>query len=127
MRKERSIKRHLTAILSLVVILTIYGGGVFAKQEGQPQKVCPILGGEIDMSAYVDYEGERVYFCCPGCKATFLKNPDQYIKDMQSKGIVLEKVPQARVGDKPGHTGDRGADHSSMGHGDDHPHGGSMH
>ncbi len=115
MRTEKTTRFYLTGILSLAVILTVYGGGVLAQQEGQPQKVCPILGGEIDKSAYVDYEGRRVYFCCPGCKATFLENPDKYIEDMESKGIVLEKAPQAKAGDKPEHRSDRGEDHSSMG------------
>jgi YHS domain-containing protein len=100
MRKGETIRFYLTVILSIVFLLTVCGGvGVFAKQEGQPQKVCPVMGGKIDKSAYVDYEGKRVYFCCPGCKTTFMENPDKYIEDMESKGIVLEKVPQTETGD----------------------------
>lgn len=99
MKTEKTARFYLTGILSLAIILTVYGGSVVSGQEGQPQKMCPIMGGEIDKSAYVDYEGKRVYFCCTGCKATFMEKPDKYIEDMESKGIVLEKVPQAKTGD----------------------------
>jgi xanthine dehydrogenase accessory factor len=27
----------------------------------------------------VEYQGEKVYFCCDGCKVSFDKNPSQYI------------------------------------------------
>ena len=99
MKAEKTARFYLAGILSLAIILTVSGGGVLAGQEGHPQKMCPIMGGEIDKSAYVDYEGTRVYFCCPGCKATFMEKPDKYIEDMESKGIVLESVPQAKTGD----------------------------
>ena len=99
MKTEKTARFCLTGILSIAIILTVLGGAVLAKQEGQPQTLCPVLGGEIDKSAYVDYEGKRVYFCCAGCKATFMEKPDKYIEDMESKGIVLEKVPEAKTGD----------------------------
>ena len=99
MKTEKTGRFYLTGILSILIILTVSGGGVLAKQEGQSQKLCPVMGGEIDKSAYVDYEGKRVYFCCPGCKGTFMENADKYIGDMESKGIALERVPQAKTGD----------------------------
>lgn len=127
MNRKRTSRSYLTVILSISFILIVCGGGVFAKQEGQPQKVCPVMGGKIDKSAYVDYEGKRVYFCCPGCKATFLEHPDKYISDMESKGIVLEKVPQTKTGDQGRHEGDPGTHDPGTGHGNQEMHGGSMH
>ncbi len=127
MKTEKTTRFYLTGILSLAIILTVYGGGVLAKQAGQPQKLCPIMGGEIDKSAYVDYEGKRVYFCCPGCKVTFLENPDKYIKDMESKGTVLEKVPQAKTGKEHPHGDNPGASRSGTGHGNHDMHDGNMH
>ena len=58
-----------------------------------PQEKCPIMGGAINKSVYTDYNGKRVYFCCNGCPEAFLKEPDKYIKQMESAGIELEKVP----------------------------------
>ena len=31
------------------------------------QTTCPVMGGAINKDVYADYEGKRVYFCCPGC------------------------------------------------------------
>jgi YHS domain-containing protein len=42
------------------------------------QKVCPIMGAPINKELYAQYKGQKVYFCCPGCKETFEKNPEQY-------------------------------------------------
>lgn len=99
MKTQRPARFYLTGILLLAILLAVYGEDVLAKQEGQPQKLCPIMGGQIDRSAYVDYEGKRVYFCCPGCRKTFMENPGKYLEDMESKGIVPGSVPQAETGD----------------------------
>ncbi len=60
---------------------------------GKPQTKCPILGGTIDKSVFVDYQGQRIYFCCDGCPQKFKEDPDKYIKKFQDEGIVLEKSP----------------------------------
>ena len=57
------------------------------------QTLCPVTGNKIDKKTYVDYKGQRVYFCCQSCVAAFKKNPDKYIKSMNEKGIRLEKTP----------------------------------
>jgi YHS domain-containing protein len=67
-----------------------------ASGKGTPQTLCPILGGKIDKKVYVDYKGKRVYFCCASCKDDFNKDPDKYIKQMEDKGITLEKAPDAK-------------------------------
>jgi YHS domain-containing protein len=67
---------------------------VFAGSETEnAQKLCPVMGGKIDKTAYVDYQGKRVYFCCAGCKDAFLKEPDKHVKAMEAKGIELAMTP----------------------------------
>jgi YHS domain-containing protein len=63
------------------------------KTAGQQQTVCPITGENIDKSVFVDYQGKRIYFCCSDCPPNFKANPEKYIKEMESKGIVLAKTP----------------------------------
>ena len=53
------------------------------------QTKCPIKGGDIDKEVYVDIDGKRVYFCCPGCDGKFLKDGKANIKKMEAKGIAL--------------------------------------
>ena len=38
---------------------------------------------------YSDYKGKRYYFCCPGCKPAFDKNPAKYAK--MAKGYPIPK------------------------------------
>jgi YHS domain-containing protein len=61
----------------------------------KPQTVCPVMGGKIDKNEYVDYQGQRVYFCCLSCKAAFLKEPGKYMKKLAEEKVLLEKhTPQ---------------------------------
>ena len=46
------------------------------------QKTCPVMGGPIDKDVFVEYKGKKVYFCCPGCEDTFLKDPEKHISKL---------------------------------------------
>ena len=48
------------------------------------QTLCPVMDQPINKELFVEYEGKKVYFCCPGCEETFAKAPEKY----------LEKLPQ---------------------------------
>jgi len=61
------------------------------------QTHCPVEGGEIERDVYVDYQGYRVYFCCPGCDTEFLASPDEFLSRMKAEGIELEKTPAPGV------------------------------
>jgi len=53
-----------------------------------PQKIgtkatCPITGDQFTISKdtlHAEYKGKHVYFCCPGCKKSFDKDPEKYTK-----------------------------------------------
>ncbi|MHC5010192.1 MAG: YHS domain-containing protein [Planctomycetota bacterium] len=56
-------------------------GMIEAGDERAPENlICPVMGNEVDPEVYVDYEGRRIGFCCPGCDAEFLKDPEKYLK-----------------------------------------------
>ena len=69
----------------------------------KPQEACPVMGGKINKSLYVDHNGKRVYFCCSGCIAPFNKEPDKYIEQLESAGVELDSAPAAV--EKTGHEG----------------------
>ncbi|MHC4546052.1 MAG: YHS domain-containing protein [Planctomycetota bacterium] len=33
----------------------------------------------INKDLFTVYKGKKVYFCCPGCKPEFEKNPEKYL------------------------------------------------
>jgi len=57
------------------------------------QVTCPVTGGKIDKSLYVDHDGKRIYLCCKNCIAPVQKDPAKFIKAMEDSGVVLETVP----------------------------------
>jgi YHS domain-containing protein len=59
-----------------------------------PQKTCPVMGGAIDKSVFVDYKGKRVYFCCSGCPATFKADPEKYLKILADRGEMPINIPK---------------------------------
>ncbi len=56
------------------------------------QTKCPVQGGDIDKALFVDVDGKRIYVCCSGCIDVVKKNPQKYIKELEDKGITLEKA-----------------------------------
>ena len=74
-------------------LLFLVPGLIFAAQEDlKPQTTCPVMGGKIDREVYLDYQAQRVYFCCPACKETFLKDPEKYFKKFQDTGVLPESL-----------------------------------
>jgi YHS domain-containing protein len=43
------------------------------------QTICPVMGGAIDKTIFVEYQGKKVYFCCPECKGKFEAEPAKYV------------------------------------------------
>jgi YHS domain-containing protein len=43
-----------------------------------------VCGMEVDpktAAAKTEYKGKAYYFCAPGCKVAFEKNPERYVKE----------------------------------------------
>lgn len=83
--------------VALMIALFIVGyssaGGEAADQV--PQTTCPITGFPIDAEVFADYQGKRVYFCCPGmCEKEFMEDPDRYIRELEEQGVTLEETPE---------------------------------
>ncbi|MCI0348098.1 MAG: YHS domain-containing protein, partial [Acidobacteriales bacterium] len=43
------------------------------------QVMCPVSGKPINPGASVEYEGKKVYFCCPGCPDAFNADPKKFL------------------------------------------------
>lgn len=44
---------------------------------------CPVTGEQFVVkaeSAFSEFEGKKYYFCCPGCKGAFEKDPAKFTK-----------------------------------------------
>jgi len=70
------------------------------------QQFCPVMEGmAIDRNIYVDHEGKRVYFCCPGCIATFNEDPEQYLAKLKTRQADDTAAPVEATPDEAAHEG----------------------
>ncbi|RJR38560.1 MAG: YHS domain-containing protein [Deltaproteobacteria bacterium] len=71
----------IMVVLGVVVSLSLVWAGLAANSPAPDQTaVCPVMGGKkINPNLFTDYNGKRIYFCCPPCLEAFKKNPEQYL------------------------------------------------
>jgi YHS domain-containing protein len=81
-------------LIPFLVVVGVFFSGIGFAEEAQlnPQTVCPVMGGKINKDLYIDYQGQRIYLCCPGCKQAFLKEPEKYMKVLAENKILLESI-----------------------------------
>jgi YHS domain-containing protein len=82
------MKKMLICLILAVTLAFASSGAVWAAE----QAACPVLGNKINKNIYTDYQGQRIYFCCPGCIEVFKKNPEAYLKKMRDQGVTPEKI-----------------------------------
>jgi len=96
MRSLRNTILTIAAIFALVAVAhadnTPAKKKADAPKELHPQTHCPVMGGEIDSTAYTDIQGQRVYHCCPMCSAKLKADPDKYFKKAAEEGVLFENI-----------------------------------
>ena len=89
----------IVAVLSLATVMANAEGKIseaktaVGKKKVVSQTVCPVMGGKINKTSFVDYDGKRIYMCCAGCEGLLKKDPAKYIKKLEDAGVTLDKVP----------------------------------
>lgn len=56
---------------------------------------CPVMGSAINVAKtpdYVDYNGVRYYFCCPGCSSRFAREPAKYEAKVEPANAKAHKL-----------------------------------
>jgi YHS domain-containing protein len=82
----------LFLLLVLVMILPVYASGTEKPLELPLQKTCPVMGGPVNRSLFVDHEGKRIYVCCAGCIEPIKKNPEKYLDLIKKNGERAERI-----------------------------------
>jgi YHS domain-containing protein len=105
--------RFITGFLSSIVVvsfiaISIAPSGLMAKEKKaamkevadknmipvglKPQTACPVMGGKLDGESYVDYQGQRIRFCCAGCEDSFIESPEKYFEKAAKDSVMFENV-----------------------------------
>ena len=74
------IEHFRTAEDSLALEATGSGSPSIPNKDYYLNPVCNIPIQKSTAKHVVEYNGEKVYFCCDGCKVSFEKNPSEYIR-----------------------------------------------
>jgi|WetSurMetagenome_2_1015567.scaffolds.fasta_scaffold25924_4 YHS domain-containing protein len=74
------------------LLLLVAASAIFAADK--PQTACPVCGGDIDIakSPHLDWQGQRIYFCCEHCMAKFKADPEASFAKSAKEGIVFQSV-----------------------------------
>lgn len=81
-----SILAQIIQIQNSMTVPVIFEKFEAIKEDGKASPVYyinPVCGVPVDMNNpkhVVEYKGEKIYFCCDGCKLKFDAEPDKYIK-----------------------------------------------
>lgn len=95
----RMVLGALALILVIVISVPTYAQGDHPEVTNS---TCPVTRGEpIDPTKYLEYNGQRVYFCCDRCLKRFEANPSRYAEDLAQ--VMPEPVPKIGVADTHDH------------------------
>ena len=53
-----------------------------AEKQTTVQTICPVAAGQINKEIFVEYQGQKVYFCCEACKTDFNADPAKYLANL---------------------------------------------
>ena len=96
--------RSIALLAALAVILV---AGVVAQQKAADTAIDPVCGMTVvkaNAKATFDYKGTTYYFCNTGCKESFAKEPEKFLKAQQAKTAGAAAAPMAGMG-QMGHMG----------------------
>lgn len=69
--------------LSVVALLILALGPSSALAGTVAEGYCPVTTSEkVDSTIFVDYQGQRVYFCCNDCRRDFLADPEKFAANL---------------------------------------------
>jgi len=109
--KHRSIRRQssrtdnlrylmMMAAACLILLFAVLS----AKAEELSNKYCPVTTSELAEEQFsVDYQDQRIYFCCNKCKKDFLSNPEIYLANFESTGTDKDKSESSHDHGEDGH------------------------
>jgi hypothetical protein len=62
--------------------------------EAKCKATCPVSGKAADMAVSVDYNGGKVYLCCPGCPGAFKKDTAKFAAKANHQLVVTGQAKQ---------------------------------
>lgn len=77
-----SKKSRILAMFMMMTFVLVLAG--ISQLQAAEKVTCPVTGEEFEKTETTpsfEYKNKTYYFCCPGCKDTFVKNPAEFLKE----------------------------------------------
>jgi YHS domain-containing protein len=89
-------------VLSLSASFALASGGETPADKPVTNKVCPLMGDEVDPKWKLEHEGQWVYFCCRGCIDMFKADPAAAIAKMsdEDRAAIMKNTKCAVSGEE---------------------------
>jgi YHS domain-containing protein len=100
--------KNIRLIVLMAGLALILAAGVIAQQKTADTAVDPVCGMTVvkaNAKATFDYKGATYYFCSTGCKDSFAKDPEKYLKAAQEKAQAGQPAPMVPMGHMQGQMG----------------------
>jgi hypothetical protein len=68
---------------------------------------CPVMDGEVNGESFIEWNHLRVGFCCAGCDARFLANPEKLLDKAAPEWREARKAIEAYLDAPPEHKAHR--------------------
>lgn len=94
-RRSNMKFKNLSILFIIIMLLSM----VAALSAGT-QKTCPVMGGEINKSLFVEQDGKKIYVCCESCIEELTNNFSKYEKKLTDSGQSVEVVSATSKTDK---------------------------
>jgi len=117
--------KNIRLIVLMAGLALILAAGVIAQQKVADTAVDPVCGMTVTKAkaaATFDYKGMTYYFCSTGCKDSFAKEPEKYLKAAQDKAQAqagqmgqMGQMGQGHMQGQMGQGGKMGMMHGGMG------------
>jgi len=97
------MKKNVRLIVFAAALAVILAAGVAAQQSAETavDPVCGMTVVKANAKATYDYKGTTYYFCNVGCKESFAKDPEKYIKAMAegkpAGGMGMGMMPRGQA------------------------------
>jgi YHS domain-containing protein len=80
--------KNVRGFVLLAALGAVLAAGLVAQQMSADKAIDPVCGMTVvkaTAKATYDYKGTTYYFCNPGCKDAFMKDPEKYLKAQKEK------------------------------------------
>ena len=82
------MKNHklLTIFMALALVFVLTGVSQQKSDDTAIDPVCGMTVKKAEAKATYEYKGTTYYFCNPGCKDSFAKDPEKFLKKQETEG-----------------------------------------